>query len=435
VSVLLGNGTGSFGVKTDYGTGNYPQSVTSADVNGDGKADLVVANNHDNTVSVLRNTGIVIATAFTEQTAVAASAAITLADADGNADWIGGSLKVQITANNESADTLSLATANPGGSGIWVDTAGNHLMAGLVQIGTASAASVSNGTALTFNFLANATNALVQASARAVQFNNSSDTPSLLTRDVTFTATDKHAGTASVVQTITVTAVNDAPPESPVDPTPVRNVNGLTAEQENNAPGLAVPGGRVPVTGDGNGDGILDSVQAAVASAPFVNSASGQGNPGNASMSYLTLVAGSVNGKVDASTTLVLTNVGQTAAPTKLPAGMLEPLGLINFGAILSTTGATETFSLYVDSALGVNGFWKQNVAGVWINLASAAYGGAVVSEGNKLRLDFTLTDGGEFDTDGKADGVITCAGAPGFMALSIVGYSPKLDDGAHFWS
>jgi large repetitive protein len=435
VSVLLGTGTGTFGPKTDYATDSGPLSVTSADVNGDGKADLVVANFMGDTVSVLRNTGIVIATAFTEQTAVAASAALTLADADGNADWIGGSLKVQITANNESADTLGLATANPGGSGIWVDTAGNQLMAGLVQIGTASAASVSNGTALTFNFQANATNALVQASARAVQFNNSSDTPSLLTRDVTFTATDKNASTASGVQTITVTAVNDAPPESPVDPTPVRNVNGLTAEQENNAPGLAVPGGRVPVTGDGNGDGILDSVQAAVASAPFVNSASGQGNPGNASSSYLTLVAGSVNGKVDASTTLVLTNVGQTAAPTTLPAGMLEPLGLISFGAVLSTTGATETFSLYVDSALGVNGFWKQNVAGVWINLASAAYGGAVVSEGNKLRLDFKLTDGGEFDTDGKADGVVTCAGAPGFMELSIVGYSPKLDDGAHFWS
>jgi large repetitive protein len=435
VSVLLGNGTGSFGVKTDYGTGNYPQSVTSADVNGDGKADLVVANNHDNTVSLLQNTGIVIATAFTEQTAVAASAAITLADADGNADWIGGSLKVQITANNESADSLALATANPGGSGIWVDTSGNKLMAGLVQIGTASAASVSNGTALTFNFLANATNALVQATARAVQFNNSSDTPSVLTRDVTFTATDKNAGTASGVQTITVTAVNDAPPESPVEPTPVRNVNGLTAEQENAAPGLAVPGGRAPVSGDGNGDGILDSLQAAVASAPFINSASGQGNPGNASSSYLTLVAGSVNGKVDASNTLVLTNVGQTAAPTKLPAGMLEPLGLISFGAILSTTGATETFSLYVDSALGVNGFWKQNVAGAWINLASAAYGGAVVSEGNKLRLDFKLTDGGEFDTDGKADGVATCVGAPGFMELSLVGYSPKLDNGAHFWS
>jgi large repetitive protein len=435
VSVLLGTGTGTFGPRTDYATGTKPRSVTSADVNGDGKADLIVANDSGSMVSVLRNTGIVIATAFTEQTAVAASAALTLADADGNADWIGGSLKVQITANNESADTLSLATANPGGGGIWVDTAGNKLMAGLIQIGTASAASVSNGTALTLNFLANATNALVQASARAVQFNNSSDTPGLLTRDVTFTATDKHAGTASGVQTITVTAVNDAPPESPVDPTPVRNVNGLTAEQENAAPGLAVPGGRAPVSGDGNGDGILDSLQAAVASAPFVNSASGQGNPGNASSSYLTLVAGSVNGKVDASTTLVLTNVGQTAAPAKLPAGMLEPLGLISFGAVLSTTGATETFSLYVDSALGVNGFWKQNVAGVWINLASAAYGGAVVSEGNKLRLDFTLTDGGEFDTDGKADGVATCAGAPGFMALSIVGYSPKLDDGAHFWS
>ena len=59
VSVLLGNGDGTFGPKTDYGTGSYPQSVAIGDLNGDGKPDLVTANYNYNsgTVSVLLGNG------------------------------------------------------------------------------------------------------------------------------------------------------------------------------------------------------------------------------------------------------------------------------------------------------------------------------------------------------------------------------------------
>ena len=46
VSVLLGNGTGGFGAKTDFATGVSPHSVAIGDVNGDGKPDLAVANTH-----------------------------------------------------------------------------------------------------------------------------------------------------------------------------------------------------------------------------------------------------------------------------------------------------------------------------------------------------------------------------------------------------
>src|SRR2546426_653398 len=52
VSVLLGTGDGSFGAKTDYGTGSDPRSVAISDLNGDGKPDLAT-NSSSNTVSVL----------------------------------------------------------------------------------------------------------------------------------------------------------------------------------------------------------------------------------------------------------------------------------------------------------------------------------------------------------------------------------------------
>lgn len=62
VSVFLNNGNGTFAAKVDYPTGPEPRSVTCADVNGDGWMDLVTANSlaltatHD-AVSVLLNQG------------------------------------------------------------------------------------------------------------------------------------------------------------------------------------------------------------------------------------------------------------------------------------------------------------------------------------------------------------------------------------------
>jgi hypothetical protein len=59
VSVLLSRGDGSFRAKVDYPTGSeaYPSSVAIGDLNGDREPDLVTANTHANTVSVLLNIG------------------------------------------------------------------------------------------------------------------------------------------------------------------------------------------------------------------------------------------------------------------------------------------------------------------------------------------------------------------------------------------
>src|SRR5438874_2283208 len=57
VSVLLGNGNGAFQNAQNFAVGLYPNSVAVADVNGDGKPDLVVANRGSNSVSVLLGNG------------------------------------------------------------------------------------------------------------------------------------------------------------------------------------------------------------------------------------------------------------------------------------------------------------------------------------------------------------------------------------------
>jgi hypothetical protein len=58
VSVLLGNGDGSFAPKIDYALGMYPRSVAVGDFNGDGLPDLAAADSGSGQVSILLNDGV-----------------------------------------------------------------------------------------------------------------------------------------------------------------------------------------------------------------------------------------------------------------------------------------------------------------------------------------------------------------------------------------
>jgi hypothetical protein len=58
VTLLLGNGDGTFTpAASSPATGSNPYSVSVADLNGDGKVDLVASNSGSNTVTVLLGNG------------------------------------------------------------------------------------------------------------------------------------------------------------------------------------------------------------------------------------------------------------------------------------------------------------------------------------------------------------------------------------------
>jgi len=113
VGVLLGNGDGTFQTAVTYGSGGfYAQSVAATDVNGDGKLDLLVANNcvssgdcSNGTVGVLLGNGD-----GTFQTAVnyssggyeAVSAAVADVNGDGKPDLI-----VANDCSNSNCDSSS----------------------------------------------------------------------------------------------------------------------------------------------------------------------------------------------------------------------------------------------------------------------------------------------------------------------------------------
>ncbi|WP_341882121.1 FG-GAP-like repeat-containing protein [Synechococcus sp. UW140] len=108
-SVLLGNGNGTFGPKTDFATGYYLASVTLGDVNGDGRLDIITANQYSANVSVLLGNGN--GTFQTQATFATGSNPRAVALGDINGD---GRLDI-ITANQYSAN-VSVLLGNGNGS-------------------------------------------------------------------------------------------------------------------------------------------------------------------------------------------------------------------------------------------------------------------------------------------------------------------------------
>ena len=109
VGVLLNTGNGAFADQVTYSTGSTPRYVAAADVNGDSKPDIIVANYGTNNVGVLLNTGNgTFANQVTYSTG-SSSRPYSVAAADVNGDT---KLDI-IVANNDAANVgVFLNTGN-----------------------------------------------------------------------------------------------------------------------------------------------------------------------------------------------------------------------------------------------------------------------------------------------------------------------------------
>lgn len=105
VSILLGAGTGSFGAKTDFGTGLFPFSVAVGDFNGDGNLDLAVANFGPDTVSILLGTGTGSFGAKTDFDTGSDPDSVAVGDFNGDA-------KLDLAVANSGSDTVSILLNN-----------------------------------------------------------------------------------------------------------------------------------------------------------------------------------------------------------------------------------------------------------------------------------------------------------------------------------
>ncbi len=121
VSVFLNTcttGNVSFAAKVDYATGTSPEDVVIADLDGDGKPDIAVANQSSNTVSVLRNNCTVGELNFFAKADFSTASSpfrIVVGDIDGDgkqdlAVSNVSSASVSVLRNTSTSGTISFAT-------------------------------------------------------------------------------------------------------------------------------------------------------------------------------------------------------------------------------------------------------------------------------------------------------------------------------------
>ena len=109
VSILLGNGDGSFQAEENLPTGKQPLSVVVGDFNGDGKLDLAVANFLSNDVTILLGYGD---GTFTNAPSVATgSGPSSIAVGDFNGDG-----KTDLAVANSKSNTVSVRMGNGDGT-------------------------------------------------------------------------------------------------------------------------------------------------------------------------------------------------------------------------------------------------------------------------------------------------------------------------------
>jgi Bacterial Ig-like domain (group 3)/FG-GAP-like repeat/FG-GAP repeat len=103
ISVLLGNGNGSFQLQTAYATGAFPIAIAGGDFNRDGKLDLVVGNAGGATISVFLGNGD--GTFLAQQTYAVGNGpqSIAVVDVDGN-----GFLDLAVLDRNDRNVTILL---------------------------------------------------------------------------------------------------------------------------------------------------------------------------------------------------------------------------------------------------------------------------------------------------------------------------------------
>ena len=105
VSVLLGNGDGSFQNRVDYATGSCPLEVIAADFNADGKPDLAVTANAQNTISILPGNGDGSFQPVEQYGTDAAPAGLATADFNGDG-------RLDLVAVNSGTNTVSVVLGN-----------------------------------------------------------------------------------------------------------------------------------------------------------------------------------------------------------------------------------------------------------------------------------------------------------------------------------
>ncbi|MHB8261612.1 MAG: FG-GAP-like repeat-containing protein [Bacteroidia bacterium] len=198
ISVLQGDGTGSFGASIDFAVGTEPASIISADFNGDGKPDLATANFSSSEISVLLNGFSMSATASPSIICTGSTATLTAT----------GATTYTWSANAGSANTAAVSvspTSNTnytvtGSNGTCTNTATSTstVMVNALPMVTVNSGAICTGNSFTMSPSGASTYTFSSGSAVV--------TPTINT-SYTVTGTDVNSCTNTAISTETVNAL------------------------------------------------------------------------------------------------------------------------------------------------------------------------------------------------------------------------------------
>ncbi|MFZ0393775.1 MAG: FG-GAP-like repeat-containing protein [Terracidiphilus sp.] len=132
VSILLGNGDGTFraGPESTFATGSNPWQIVAADFNGDGILDLAIANYDDDTITILLGNGDGTFAPAPGSPVVVGRNPFGLAAADLNSDG-----KLDLVVANQTDSNLSILLGN--GDGTFTPAPGSPLALGAIPFSIA----------------------------------------------------------------------------------------------------------------------------------------------------------------------------------------------------------------------------------------------------------------------------------------------------------
>jgi hypothetical protein len=160
-----------------------------------------------------------------------------------------------------------------------------------------------------------------------------------------------------------------------------------------------------PNSGDANDDGIADSTQ------PYVSTKKDSVN----SNKYITL---------QTSTTSSITkfNFHLENGLSAQDSNYDYPIGLISF-QVSVTPGSTETFKIYLDTKYDTSNWqWRKFLSSnsTFVDMSSIVTYSTETIGGIELTvISFNITDGGQFDEDGLANGIIIDPSGPAVLGVN----------------
>ncbi|MCC6821933.1 MAG: VCBS repeat-containing protein, partial [Verrucomicrobia subdivision 3 bacterium] len=369
LTVLTNNGSGVFTLSSSPGTGNQPFSVIGADVNGDGRVDLISANLAGSSLTVLTNNG-------SGGFALSSSPGVGTQPQSVAAADVNGEGKGDLISANYDPDTLTVLTNNGGGGFALSSSPG--VGNGPVSVTAADVNGDGRVDLISANFAGNSLTVLTNNGSGGFALSSS---PSVGTQPQSVAAADVNGD--GKVDLISANATSST--------LTVLTNNGGGGFALSSSPGVG--NGPVSVTAaDVNGDGRVDLISAnesADALSVLINNGSGgfalSSSPGVGDGPY-SVTAADVNGdgKVDLisvnvfpKTLTVLLNVLQFTGNFagsfpggNVGIGTISPQVPLHIASdpqavmVLQDTGTDPTQSGYV-------GFWNRQSETAWVGFGT----------------------------------------------------------------